>query len=255
MNFRFSGSADANNCAAGMGWRAAFVSFLAAVMIAPSVASAQTTTSGGLAQGLAVVVVSSEVCGSDKSLLSKLRAALALEGAKYSEADVEKAASDFRAVAAKDKALFCKSVEPIIADFAKLPGDSADPKKAAIVSSDFEPTPGMPAKFVSAADLSAETHKWDDRVIETRMSCFYADKDEFRCIGGGARIDVRRILPASVQQRVEDRCDTISKSNGKACNVTFKFVYAGFSRMESGNGLARRINYIAAKGATAFDAR
>jgi len=231
------------------------VSLAATLLIAPTVALSQTTPSESTAKGVALAIVSAEACSTDKSLPGKMRAALAMEGSKYAESDVEKAANEFRAMVAKDKTLFCKSVEPIMAEFAKVSGDGADAKRAAAVNSDFEPTPGMPAKFVSAADLAAETHKWDDRVIETRMSCFYADKDEFRCIGGGARIDVRRILPATAQQRIEDRCDTISKSNGKACNLRFKFVYSGFSRMESGNGLVRRITYIAAKGATAFDAR
>ena len=264
MDFGFSYSAVSNDSAAGRQTGIAtadfrlvmgFASWLAAVLIVPSMANAQTSSSEGTAKGVALAIVSTEACGTDKALVSKMRAALAMEGSKYAEPDVEKSAAEFRAMVAKDKVLFCKSVEPIMAEFAKLSVDSPDAKKAAAVNSDFEPTPGMPAKFVSAADLAAETHKWDDRVIETRMSCFYADKEEFRCIGGGARIDVRRILPAAAQQRIEDRCDTISKSNGKACNLTFKFVYSGFSRMESGNGLLRRITYIAAKGATAFDAR
>lgn len=86
-----------------------------------------------------------------------------------------------------------------------------------------------PAKKLLARDLAAQTSKWDGQRIETTMSCFYADRNDYRCIGGGTRIDVSRVANAEGRQWVEDRCDTLSKSTSRACNFRIVFVYGRYT--------------------------
>ena len=80
-------------------------------------------------------------------------------------------------------------------------------------------------KKLSAADMGVQTRKWQGKTVETRMSCFYADKDEFRCTTRGARVDFSSITPPEARQRVEDDCDTIEKSTRARCTFTVRFVW------------------------------
>jgi len=86
-----------------------------------------------------------------------------------------------------------------------------------------------PTKKLLARDLAAQTSKWNGQRIETTMSCFYADRNDYRCIGGGTRIDVSRVANAEGRQWVEDRCDTLSKSTSRACNYRIVFVYGRYT--------------------------
>jgi hypothetical protein len=84
--------------------------------------------------------------------------------------------------------------------------------------------------------------KWDGKRIQTGAHCFYADKDEYRCMVGivsGAelvRIDFSEIEPESMKKSIEDNCDTIEKMVLRPCSVTVIFTYAGNGRQESLNG-------------------
>jgi hypothetical protein len=89
-------------------------------------------------------------------------------------------------------------------------------------------------KRLTAADLAVQTHKWEGKTIETRMSCFYADKDEFRCVGSRARVDFTDITNAHGRKFLEDNCDTIAKSGRPRCTVTIRFVYESNERVETG---------------------
>lgn len=86
------------------------------------------------------------------------------------------------------------------------------------------PTDSTPKKL-SAADMGVQTRKWQGKTIETRMSCFYADKDEFRCTTRSARVDFSSITPPEARRRVEDDCDTIEKSSRARCTFTVRFVW------------------------------
>ena len=91
-------------------------------------------------------------------------------------------------------------------------------------------------KKLTSADLSVETHKWDGKTIEASFSCFYADKDEFRCIGvggGHVRADFSTLTPLEKREGLENDCDTIKKSSSKKCTVTIRFVYTGYSTQEA----------------------
>ncbi len=36
-------------------------------------------------------------------------------------------------------------------------------------------------KTLNAADLAVQTHRWEGKLIETTLNCFYADKIDYRC--------------------------------------------------------------------------
>ncbi|OJY00603.1 MAG: hypothetical protein BGP04_24000 [Rhizobiales bacterium 62-17] len=90
-------------------------------------------------------------------------------------------------------------------------------------------TSSGPVKKLLARDLAAQTSKWDGQRIETTMSCFYADKSDYRCIGGGARIDISRVSNAEGREFIEDRCDTLTKSSSRTCNFRIVFVYGRYT--------------------------
>lgn len=88
------------------------------------------------------------------------------------------------------------------------------------------------AKFISMADLAAQTHKWDGKKIKTTAQCFYADKSEIRCVGAHTRIDVTSFSGVSQEKtnKFEDDCDLPTKAlTSSRCRVTFVFTYDGFS--------------------------
>lgn len=96
---------------------------------------------------------------------------------------------------------------------------------------------------LSASDLAAQTHKWDGKQIITTLSCFYADTDEYRCVGGGARVDFSSLEPSASRERIERNCDTISKSISRRCKVRVQFEYAGYTEMETG-GFFRKLTVV-----------
>jgi hypothetical protein len=104
---------------------------------------------------------------------------------------------------------------------------------AAIVSSSITAA-AEDLKTLTAADLAVQTHKWEGKRVETRMSCFYADKDEFRCVGSRARVDFTEITNADGRKFLEENCDTIAKSGRPRCTVTIRFVYESNERVETG---------------------
>jgi hypothetical protein len=96
-------------------------------------------------------------------------------------------------------------------------------------------------KRLTADDLSVQTHKWDGKTIQATMRCFFADKDEYRCIVGlsgrtGVRVDFQDIEPPNMKKMIEDKCDTVAKSVLRACMVQSTFVYLGNDREERPDG-------------------
>jgi hypothetical protein len=96
-------------------------------------------------------------------------------------------------------------------------------------------------KRLTAEDLSVQTHKWDGKTIRTTVSCFFADKDEYRCIAGWServtvRIDFVAIEPESMKSVIEDKCDAVAKARGNACKLQATFVYLGNERQEHPDG-------------------
>lgn len=112
---------------------------------------------------------------------------------------------------------------------------------SALVASGVErPAPQELPKKLAAADFSVETSKWNDRLVEISLRCFYADKDEFRCLAGSGRVDFASISPPAARQKLENDCDSIAKLDTKACRRTVRFVYQGSASRETG-GLGRMV--------------
>ncbi len=91
-------------------------------------------------------------------------------------------------------------------------------------------------KRLSAADLSVQTHKWDGKMVEAQFKCFYADKDEFRCLAGmgDVRVDFTSLNPPDLRSKLENSCDTLKTITSKACKVTIRFEYEAFDTSETG---------------------
>ena len=66
---------------------------------------------------------------------------------------------------------------------------------------------------VTGLDLSVQTRKFEDKTVEVKLQCFYADESEYRCtdIGGHVRIDFQNIGPDEDREKMETRCSTLSK--------------------------------------------
>lgn len=99
---------------------------------------------------------------------------------------------------------------------------------------------------VSATDLETQTHKWVGKVVETKLGCFYADVDEFRCFSGRFRVDFTAIFPPAAQSAIQRDCDTISKSQHRACTAVLRFEYVDYSSMDI-PGFVGRVNVVTAK--------
>ncbi|MDH7797196.1 MULTISPECIES: hypothetical protein [unclassified Beijerinckia] len=129
---------------------------------------------------------------------------------------------------ANNRNLTCNFGATNLPGFAQAGTPTSSPElsaKAAPITPDLT----GPTKKLLARDLAAQTSKWDGQRIETTMSCFYADKNDYRCSGGGARIDISRVSNAQGREIVEDRCDTLTKSASRACNFRIVFVYGRYT--------------------------
>lgn len=98
-----------------------------------------------------------------------------------------------------------------------------------------ELTNPVDVRRVSPEDLRVETHKWDGKVIETKVNCFYADVNEFRCVANNLRVDFSEVIPNQAQAFLEKECDTIQKASRKACSVFVRFKYSSYERKDSNN--------------------
>ena len=65
---------------------------------------------------------------------------------------------------------------------------------------------------LEGGDLAVETSKCKGKKIETVMSCFYADVEDYPCVGGRARVDFSTISNEEGKQHIEQNCDTVDKS-------------------------------------------
>ena len=100
-------------------------------------------------------------------------------------------------------------------------------------------------KKLNASDLTVETHKWQGKKIETVMSCFYADVEDYRCVGGRARVDFSTISNEEGKQHIEQNCDTVDKSMSNRCTLRIVFVYEDFERREVNR--SENLTYISAQ--------
>lgn len=85
-------------------------------------------------------------------------------------------------------------------------------------------------KVVATEDLSVAPGKYDGKQIEMRrMRCFHADKDEYRCTGGGGpslMIMTPRITPEAARAQIEDKCGELKNMTSPLCQKTIRFTPA-----------------------------
>lgn len=92
---------------------------------------------------------------------------------------------------------------------------------------------------ISAGDLSVQTHKWDMKILQVELNCFYADAGDFRCTGPRSRVDFTALYPDSERKIIERDCDTIDKSQTRRCRRTLRFTYESFEEMDVGGFLGK----------------
>jgi hypothetical protein len=101
---------------------------------------------------------------------------------------------------------------------------------------------------VSSRDLGVQTHKWDGKIVQARLNCFYADVGDYRCTGPNARVDFALILPESAGGSIDRNCDTIEKSQRAACKKTVRFIYRGFHELDVGGFVGKLTVVVPAEG-------
>jgi hypothetical protein len=126
----------------------------------------------------------------------------------------------------------------------KLPAPEPNPINAATSPQSLAIATNV--KRISAADLAVETHKWEGAVIETSLSCFFADTDEYRCFDGKGlarvRVDFGKFDYAGAAY-LRNHCDTLSLADTRPCSVKLRFTYEAFHRQDMG-GLAGNMTFI-----------
>lgn len=93
-------------------------------------------------------------------------------------------------------------------------------------------------KKLTSLDLAIQTHRWDGKIVESRFQCLYADKNEFRCLGGFAavRVDFSTLEPAAIRKKIENTCDTHATFILRRCAFTIQFSYGSFEALTKDNG-------------------
>lgn len=116
---------------------------------------------------------------------------------------------------------------------------------AALVGMSAHASLAQEVKTLSPADLAIQTTKWQGKMVETTFRCFYADKDEFRCIAGRTRVDFSALEPAEARTTLENKCDTVEGlAKNSQCVVKIRFEYED-SEIKDNNG--SRLTVVSAK--------
>jgi hypothetical protein len=99
-------------------------------------------------------------------------------------------------------------------------------------------------KIVDADDLYVAPKKYTGKPIEVKnMSCFYADKDEYRCIastGLTVAVFALTVEPPAEKSALEDSCGTIKQLDKPSCRKTIRLVPLGYDS-DTVNGNQKRI--------------
>jgi len=128
-------------------------------------------------------------------------------------ADANRAAEDARAAKLKE-------VED--AKEAKLQ-EIEDAKQAKIAA--IEDAKLAKSQEVSVSNLAVQSHRYDGKVIVTRLNCFFADASEYRCLGASKlRIDFASL---DNSDDLDKYCDDIDKLYTSHCSVRVRFTYKG----------------------------
>lgn len=93
------------------------------------------------------------------------------------------------------------------------------------------------AKIVSGGNLAVQTHKYEGKLIQTSLHCFYADVHDIRCLTnmGTARVDFMSVSDTEVEDALLSNCDDIETAFLKPhCHFDVQFVYGGFLELNDG---------------------
>ncbi len=87
--------------------------------------------------------------------------------------------------------------------------------------------PSDPVKRIDADDLAIAPNKYVGKYVElTKAQCYYADKDEYRCLGNSSSVILMlvgaAITPAIEKQRLEDDCGEIKRMATPTCRRTIR---------------------------------
>ena len=132
-----------------------------------------------------------------------------------------------------DKAHADPLPEPSSAVKAITPPAADQEEKTATTSDLIKAKPSDPPKRIDADDLAIAPNKYIGKNVElNKMQCFYADKDEYRCVAGGASatillIQAPDITPAVEKQKLENECGEIKKMATTLCRRTLRFSPVG----------------------------
>ncbi|MGO9005476.1 MAG: hypothetical protein ACLQIQ_07720 [Beijerinckiaceae bacterium] len=107
---------------------------------------------------------------------------------------------------------------------------------ASYAPSDYRP--------VDAEDLYVAPNKFKGKPIELAgVRCFYADVNEYRCIGrahDAVVVFAKDVEPEEAKSDLEDRCGAIKQIEAPACRKTIRFVVQDFSE-DILSGMAQRL--------------
>ncbi len=85
-------------------------------------------------------------------------------------------------------------------------------------------------------DLAVQTRRWAGKIVSARMSCFYADVGDYRCLAGPARVDFTMIMPEAAAGALRRDCDRIRRLDSSACRKTIRFVYSAMRHVVKDDG-------------------
>ena len=124
----------------------------------------------------------------------------------------------------------------------------------ALVAVTAVPAFAQDLKALTAADLAVQTHRWEGKLIETTLNCFYADKLDYRCYDNNSfarvRVDFQYFNPDG-EEFLQKKCDRIEIANTNSCRVIITFAYENFDTMPVG-GLAGEITLVRPENGTGY---
>lgn len=119
--------------------------------------------------------------------------------------------------------------EPVKVD-SKASETDTDSDDATVSTKEVVATPPLaPPQNVDAEDLAIAPNKFIDKNIAIKdLQCFYADKNEYRCISSHhgiiLMIVVGDVTPQSEKDRLENDCGKIKNLTSASCRRALRFV-------------------------------
>lgn len=124
----------------------------------------------------------------------------------------------------KDEALRLQCYDALHA-----PAPAGEGDKTATTPEVLSAKPTDPPKKVDADDVAIAPNKYKGKNLElSKLQCFYADKDEYRCLAPSSDVVLvvigTAVTPDAERKKLEDDCGEIKKLETAACRRTIHFV-------------------------------